>query len=765
MISTIGHHSAVMKLGEVFDAMVSRGETREKAQKFTLQCAIAIFTENKKLLPKGSFREFISNCAHGQSSSLVILPQSIGSNFSKIDPIQLSPHESSLLARAAEENWTLIPPSIFGSLYQATMSRKNRHESGAHYTPENAILEHVIRPSLIQPWRKRIQEASTVDELLEVRNRLTQLRILDPACGSGNFLYVAYQALKQLEQELRDELHERFSEETRLEVESNSAIHRRQFFGIDIDPFAVEIAKITLLLGSMSPSDSSFLVADLHENFVCADALFCAWPKADVIIGNPPFQSKNKMQKEFGADYVQRLRARYPDVPGRADYCVYWFKRTHDELGPDSTAGLVGTNTIRQNYSREGGLDYIVNNGGTITEAVSSMVWPGQAVVHVSVVNWSKGSAEGPKKLSWQEGDDRNNPWAEKTLVKIPSSLSADTDVTQAKVLETNAKAKACYQGQTHGHEGFLLSQEEARAMIAASPTNRDVIFPFLIGEDLLNNIGGKPSRWIIDFHPRDEFEAQRYELPFRRLQERVLPDRQAAAREENRRNARLSTRGNKHHASFLKRWWILSYPRREVLKSIGGISRFIACSRVTKRPIFEFVSSRIHPSDALLVFPLEDDYSFGILQSGLHWAWFKARCSTLKGDWRYTSNTVFDSFPWPQNPSEKQVAEVARAAVALRKLRKELATKHKMPLRAMYSAKNGAEKSSLEDAQADLDEAVRNAHGMNRHENVLEFLLASNRDCANREGKSERITGPGLPAGTAAKKLVTRDAIEPVEL
>ncbi len=125
------------------------------------------------------------------------------------------------------------------------------------------------------------------------------------------------------------------------------------------------------------------------------------WVKADAIIGNPPFQSKNKMQQEFGAAYVKKIREKYPEIPGRADYCVYWFRRTHDELASCGRAGLVGTNTIRQNYSREGGLDYIVANAGTITEAVSSQVWSGDAAVHVSLVNWVKDEYKGKKSNGW----------------------------------------------------------------------------------------------------------------------------------------------------------------------------------------------------------------------------------------------------------------------------------------------------------------------------------------------------------------------------
>ena len=188
-------------------------------------------------------------------------------------------------------------------------------------------------------------------------------------------------------------------------------------------PVAVEVAKVTMMLGKELAAsewnkrissmmamfglslDEGLPLDRLEGNVISDDALFCDWPAFDVIIGNPPYQSKNKMQQEMERDYIDQVRRRYPKVPGRADYCVYWFRRAHDEMKPGQRAGLVGTNTIRQNYSREGGLDYIVNNGGTISEAVSTQVWSGDAAVHVSIVNWLKGEEKGKKRLAFQRGD------------------------------------------------------------------------------------------------------------------------------------------------------------------------------------------------------------------------------------------------------------------------------------------------------------------------------------------------------------------------
>lgn len=743
--------AAASKLRSLFQALVARGKTRALAQRFTLQCATLFFLEDRDFLPDKPFRRFL------MQSRLVFEPQEILTQpvdfLNPWKPIDLELPELLLIGEFGEFDWSRIHPRILGALFQATMRTPERHERGAHYTPEAAILEYVIRPLLVEPWRARIHEVLTLPELLAVHESLTKMRILDPACGSGNFLYEALRALQGLEKEIV----ERARSDFQFSLPARKGVGSGQLLGIDIDPLAVELTRLTLFLGQ----HEKHFETDIRH----ADALFCAWPKADLILGNPPFQSKNRMQQEFGPDYVLRLREKYPDVSGRADYCVYWFRRAHDELAPGASAGLVGTNTIRQNDSRTGGLDYIVKHGGTIIEAVSTMVWPGEAIVHVSVVNWTKGIVTGPKKLSWQIGDQIDSSWKQIFLDNIPASLSAEIDVTAAKSLRANALSSSCYQGQTHGHEGFLLSPPEARFLLEASPQNHEVIFPYLVGDDLLSNLHGKPSRWVIDFGTRERTDASHYEVPFRRIEKRVLPDRKAAARHENVRNQKIATKGNQHHAQFLKHWWQLSYPRRELMGQLQNLKRYIVCSRVTKRPVFEFVDARIHPSDALAVFALEDDYSFGILQSALHWAWFTARCSTLTARYRYTSESVFNSFPWPQSPTKKQCSVVAKSAVALRTLRHQIATEHGMNLRAMYATAERASEHALKDAHVTLDEAVRAAYRMAAHEDALAFLLELNQDCAEREKRGEKIIGPGLPEGLSAEEFVTKDKIEPPTL
>jgi type II restriction/modification system DNA methylase subunit YeeA len=235
--------------------------------------------------------------------------------------------ELTLLAESAAENWSKVNPAIFGTLFEGSMGKKERHAFGAHFTTE-ADIQKVVLPTIVRPWRERIANAKTLKDLLSLRNELLTFRVLDPACGSGNFLYVAYRELKRLEFELLDKMQANFSAKSiPKETGRSSLIATNQFYGIDIKPFAVELARVTLLIGKKLALDEersriekgehdffgemepALPLDNLDKNILCEDALFCQWPKADAIIGNPPYQSKNKMQQEYGPAYVRKVRA------------------------------------------------------------------------------------------------------------------------------------------------------------------------------------------------------------------------------------------------------------------------------------------------------------------------------------------------------------------------------------------------------------------------------------------------------------------------
>jgi hypothetical protein len=261
-----------------------------------------------------------------------------------------------------------------------------------------------------------------------------------------------------------------------------------------------------------------------------------------------------------------------------------------------------------------------------------------------------------------------------------------------------------------------------------------------MIGRDLVEH--GKPTRWIIDFGQNDIFHAMTFPRAFERVKSIVMPDVLAHAEEEREKTGKATTRWTR----VAERWWQLRDYQPGTIRAVRSVPRYIACSRVTKRPIFEFVANGINPDNTLVVFPMADDYSFGIIQSGIHFSWFKARCSTLGGTFRYTSDTVFDTFPWPQSPSRPQIEAVATAAVALRLLRREVMAKMNWSLRDLYRTLEEPGSNPLRDAQTKLDTAVRAAYAMPKDADILAFLLALNQTCAAQEAAGETITPPGLP-------------------
>jgi type II restriction/modification system DNA methylase subunit YeeA len=263
-----------------------------------------------------------------------------------------------------------------------------------------------------------------------------------------------------------------------------SAISLHQFFGIDIIPFAVELAKVTLMLAKelelieaqkLAETDQLLIeekplpLDNLDKNIICADALFTDWPKADAIIGNPPYLGSRYIAQEHGYEYARRLRTRFPDAPKMADFCSHWFRLAHDSLRTGGRAGLVGTNTVRQGETRSASLEYIAKHNGTITEAISTQVWSGDAQVHVSIVNWVKGSMDGKKILVTQTGDNVNDPWRIEELDHIPSSLASTIDVSSAESLTATKNRRSFSWVSTRLMRAFSSHQMKQRSWCVAN--------------------------------------------------------------------------------------------------------------------------------------------------------------------------------------------------------------------------------------------------------------------------------------------------------
>ena len=311
---------AADQMAESFKEIVGRGEDRQRAQRFILQMLVALVAEDIGLLPEQLVSELLHECADNGASSYDLIGGLFrqmaseqpapagrytgvqyfnGGLFEVVEPIELKRAEAYRLCESAAENWSFVRPEIFGALFQDSMDKEERHAFGAHFTSEFDIRK-VVGPTIVRPWRERIDAAGkNVGELRKALVDLRKFRVLDPACGSGNFLFIAYREMKRLERDILLRLRE-VSKREPLE----SAISLHQFFGIDIIPFAVELAKVTLMLAKelelieaqkLAETDQLLIeekplpLDNLDKNIICADALFTDWPKADAIIGNPPY--------------------------------------------------------------------------------------------------------------------------------------------------------------------------------------------------------------------------------------------------------------------------------------------------------------------------------------------------------------------------------------------------------------------------------------------------------------------------------------------
>ena len=795
-------------LATCFNVLTKRNVDRSLAQRFILQMLVALFAEDIDLLEKYTVVRLLEDCKNTRDSYDLIgglfvamnTPnKASGGRFKGVDyfnggvfaepaMIELESDEIYYLKQAAKANWSQVRPEIFGTLFEHSLDQEKRHAFGAHFTSHVDIMR-IVGPTIVEPWREQIENAKTLKRLIELQHQMQDYKVLDPACGSGNFLYLAYRELKRLEYRL----YERMTKLSSKQAGGQRAfgfVTARQFYGIDIIPFAVELAKVTMMIGrklaidELHISEKPLPLDNLDPNFITGDAIINSsgnplkWPKADVIIGNPPYLGAKRLKPERGVDYANTIRKAYPEIPGMADYCVFWFRKAHDQL-PDCTpdnpisgrAGLVGTQNIRSNKSREGGLDYIVRSG-TIIEAVDNQPWSGEANVHVSIANWAKTTDQrilpkkrrlwykvkspAEKKKIHKRGSKALTKEYElnyRVCEKINSSLSDQIDVSKAKTLKCNVGVGTVCQGITPGHTGFLLSASEKKILIDSDKPSENVIFPYLIGRELLTE-DSKPARFVIDFGETSILDAQRFVKAFEHVKRNVLPDVQRKADKEHETESARQ--------AYLQKWWLLWRARRELVNAICELNRYLVCSRVTKRPIFIFVHSSIRPGDALQAFALDDDYSFGILQSYAHWLWFITKCSKLKSDFRYTPPTVYNTFPWPQSPTVQEVNAIATAGQEVRRIRDEALRNTKGGLRSVYRTLELPGKNPLKDAHTALDTAVLDAYGFSPKKDLLKQLLELNLDVAERIDADQTITAPGIPANyPEPNQLITDDCVQ----
>lgn len=707
---------AVAKVVTLYHSLRERKAARiGELQDFLLQCVWCMFAEDLAMIPAHGFTRIArgildSGGARSSAHELGTLFDLLGSEKSPrhgiyegipyangglfVDPshVHLEPSEIELLLSAAHDyEWNKVDPTIFGSLLEGGLGADQQHALGAHYTHE-VDIQRIVQPTIVRPWQERIENLTTEAEARAAQHDLMNYVVLDPACGSGNFLYVAYRELRRLEARL----HEREVELRRTSGRKATAAGQgalTAFFpltnirGIELETFAVKLARVTLWMGHKLAVDELDLpertlpLADL-SGIQRGNALDTDWPRANAIIGNPPFHGDRNLRGQIGDGEIEWLKKRFGI--GVKDYCVYWFRKAVEEARPDDRIGLVATNSVSQNRARKVSIEHVVENGGVITDAVSTSVWPGAAKVHVSIVNWIHQPTEQPTSFTL-DGEPVDGI--------LPSLTPLGTaDMSQAAKLKRNAGR--AFQGQLVRGMGFVIERSEAEELLSRADNDYSIVVrPFLNAEDLARSVGSQPARWVIDFGQMPLEDAMAWPAALEIVRQRVKP-----ARESDPAQAKL--------------WWQHWRPRPELRAAVAGMPRFIANSGTGKRVLFCWYPAEVCASHATNVFAFDDDYSMGILSSAVHSAWAWGTASTLKADIRYTPSSVFETFPWPvavQPSLRDQIADASRRLIARRST---IGIERGIGLTTLYNQMDEGAWRDLAALHSELDQLVAEAYG-----------------------------------------------------
>lgn len=684
---------AAGKFGSLAEALRERGNPPDQVAHFLTQCLFCMFAEDENLLPRGVFTNLLDKAvdierATNRITALFNAMQTGGDYgdesvrwfngglFEKVDVPALMLNDLVILRAAAHMDWRAIDPSIFGTLFERGLNPKKRSQLGAHYTDPATIMKLVdpviIRPLLAEWATHRNHIAKLLDkskkqgdkpykdanaEFHQFLERLKNYRVLDAACGSGNFLYVALKTLKDIERRVNTE-----AEQLGLQRQVAIECGPNNVLGIELDPYAAELARVTVWIGEIQwmlqngypVSDKPILKPlDTIENrdaLLNADGSEASWPKTDAIIGNPPFLGDKMMRGDLGDAYVTTLRKCYEGrVPGGADLVTYWFDKARKQIlaGEAEGSGLVSTNSIRGGANRKV-LDNVVADL-VIFDAWADEPWINEgAAVRVSLVCFGTGA------LAAQYADVAQTPLRADSLLphtgqstykmnglpvgRINSDLTAgdidSADLTSAISLPQNLEV-AFIGTQKSGP--FDVPGEIARTWLGLpnpnARKNSEVVRPWANGMDL----NRRPSdRWIVDFGvDRSCSECSLYEVPFKWVSDYAKP-----ARGES---------GD---------WWLLHRSRPELKLALSGSERFIATSMVSKHRFFRWLPVCQVPENLCVAIARADETTFGILHSRFHELWSLRLGTSLEDRPRYTPTTCFETFPFPEHLTPKDTAE-----------------------------------------------------------------------------------------------------------
>jgi len=735
----------------------------EKVANYLTRCLFSMFAEDVELLPKGAFLGLLQT-HRGDPATLQQMLRILWADMDRggfsaalAKPVLhfngklfkgagddgysllLTPAQIDLLIAAAQANWREVEPAIFGTLLERALDPTERHALGAHYTPR-AYVERLVLPTVIEPLRAdwanaqaaalvlaheaaalqgKAAEAKLAEARAEVKkfhHQLCTTRVLDPACGSANFLYVTLEHLKRLEGEVVNQLEALGHQQDQLGFEGET-VTLQQLRGIELNERAAALAELVLWIGYLQwhiRTRGNAAVAEpvVHNygNIECRDAVLAwdgqelaydaagqlqsrwdgrsfkthpvtgepvpdeaaqvpqwrylgarkaDWPPADFIVGNPPFIGASAMRGALGDGYVEVLRSAWPEVPESADFVMFWWQHAAAQVAAGHTRrmGLITTNSLRQTFNRRV-VQAALDKGTHLEMAVPDHPWvdgANGAAVRIAMTVLAPGAGKGLLLTVTDEQAGEHGEVAVQLAERaglVHADLSVGANVAAAQALQ--AMAGISSPGvKLHG-AGFIVTPEEATALL-----------PPPLGEG-----GGGGQRLIRHYRngrdltdkPRGVMVIDAFGMDAETLRGQYpavyqwLAERVKPERDQNNR------------AVYRDNWWIFGEPRRELRPALAGLPCYIATVETAKHRTFQFLDASILPDNMLIAIAVNDAYTLGVLSSQLHIEWALATGSRLGvgNDPRYNKSRCFETFPFPDEdtgltpPLRARIAQLA---------------------------------------------------------------------------------------------------------
>ncbi|WP_313012533.1 DNA methyltransferase [Brevundimonas sp.] len=716
-ISAVVTREIADELSVISRRLEHQGVSAQDAAHFLMRCIFTIFAADVDLIPKPKLVEMLEDCVRSPARFAPMmqdmwvrfdkkdrterfysgfgeyLPHINGSLFADCRAFSLGAPEIRRLILAASKNWKDVEPAIFGSLLEHALEPTERRRLGAHYTPRR-FVEHMVELTVMEvlraDWRQVQQSVEMACDEGDVRgavrlvkgfhDSLCRTRVLDPACGTGNFLYVALEQMKKLEGEVL---------QTLLDLGQSGtlgllAVDPRQFLGLELNPRAAAIADVVLWIGFLQqhyrsqtghPSEP---ILRAHGNIRCTDAALdwdgapdvvtgyrdgaavqlwpnprpAMWPEAEFIVGNPPFIGGKDLRSRLDPGYADALWAAHPRMNESADLVMYWWDQAADILTrPETTLrrfGFVTTNSITQVFQRRTVERWLDGPRPlSLIHAAPDHPWTkasrDSAAVRIAMTVAQAGRHDGTVLTRVSESAlDTDEPVIELTasIGRINADLTVGADVT--KTLALKASAGICSPGvKLHG-AGFIVSQDQARRLgLGRRPGLEGHIRPYRNGRDLT---GKSRDAWVLDFFGLSADDLRlRFPETYQHLVEHVKEARDP--------NGVLVGRDANPRAAYRDSWWIFGEPRGEFRPALAALPRYVATVETAKHRIFQFLDAEILADNKLIVFALSDAADLAVLSSDIHHAWYQANAGRLGVYDRnavYVKSRCFDPFPFP---------------------------------------------------------------------------------------------------------------------